>query len=197
MRWFLLLALASCNIYTEDLLLPAPSDPGTDAGSGSWPVLYATGFEPGEPSFQKLSGSGTLSTDPPPGTTARSGTRALTSSALTSDYADRDIRSGCVAIGSGPIAADAWATASTENGENVVWGRIVLVWHDEGCQAEVDVPSYGLDFELPQGEYQLLSFDGEPPDGADGVQLRFEVRRTAGASTQYGWAADDISMRQE
>jgi hypothetical protein len=210
MRWSLALTsfivaytCSCCMIYTEDLLLPAPPDaaPMADAGSDRPPVgaavLYSTSFEAGDPLFELVEGSGDLTTIPPPGTAAQTGERVLSSTVLSSAFEDRDIRSGCVSLGSDdPIAVDAWATAGPNDG-NTIRGRLAVLWYaGPSCEVLIGPAVDGVEVPLPEGTYTLVPLDAEPPETAVAFQLRFDVRDELGASASQLWAADDVEVRQ-
>jgi hypothetical protein len=131
-------AALACQVYTEDLLLPAAAAAGGGgAATGGWPprTLWATSFEDGESAFELTAGAGELVTEPPAGITPRTGDAALSTSIITPDFADLTIISECLPINvTDEVTAAAWGTADPDNGANVIWARVALLWYgDAAC----------------------------------------------------------------
>jgi len=175
-------------------------DGSVDAGFAT--ALYATSFEEGEPEFEKVMGAGTFSTDPPPGTYARTGERVITNSSITTDYDGRVIRSvDCIPLLNDidPVVATAHAQASTANGGNQVRARFKMVWYAaEDCEWPIGIKgTAGPSVVLPQGEYTTLLFDHEPLASATHFRIELEIRDDNGEpNDEDDWAADDVSVSQ-
>jgi hypothetical protein len=193
-----------------DTTSPDTTDQGTPGADNSDPnatvpphaLPYATPFEPGDPTFIKLASAGTLLTDPPSGTFARSGSHVLTTDSLTQSFDGRLMSSAdCIALRNGTDTVDAslFAMASTDNGGNQISARIVLAWFtDSQCQTAAATPeTVGATVDLTEGSYSELAVSTTPPAGASHLELHLEVKDdNGGDNTGDGWCADDALVVQ-
>ena len=165
-------------------------------------ALYQSSFEPGEPQFEKVAGTGVFSTVPPAGTNARTGASVITNSTVTTAYTGRSIQSvDCVPLrtDSSPLMGTIYGEASTNNGGNTVLGRLKMLWFtDSACMTvHATTASAGTGVELPQGSYVEVPFGALPPAGATHFKVRFEVHDDNGApNNEDDWAADDVTLSQ-
>jgi hypothetical protein len=165
-------------------------------------LAYESSFETNDPAFEDVSGVGVFSNTPPPGTTARTGTRVITNSTITTSYTGRAIQSvDCIELlnDTDPLVATIHGEASTVNGGNEISGRIKMLWFtDSGCttpHATTDTAGTGIT--MPEGGYVAIEFNELPPIGATHFIIRFEVRdNNGGFNTQDDWAADDLTVDQ-
>lgn len=197
----LLALLAACQVYTTELLLPAPpADGGSDGAGGSAGselpprTLWATSFEPGEPAFELAAGPGEL-TGAPPGIDPRTGKAALSASVITPDFDFLTIWSGCLPINiSDEVTARAWGIAGPDNGGNAIWLRIVILWHaDTACTSAPETLA-GSSEELPSDSYEEVIAVGSPPPETTALRLRLDVRDEPGEWPGESWAVDDVSL---
>ncbi|HTM23180.1 MAG TPA: lamin tail domain-containing protein [Kofleriaceae bacterium] len=191
------------------------SDQGTPGAANSTPpqLIYATGFEGGDPTWVKAMTSTAFDVNntPPAGTSARTGTQILYSKptpddptkSLTTSFSSRLMgTSDCIALPDGvaPISATAYGTAGTSNGDNVVRGRLLIRWFtDAGCTtSHATAASTGASVVFPQGSYAAVTLEVAPPDAtATHITLVIDAHDTSGATTpEDAWALDDVTIFQ-
>ncbi len=166
------------------------------------PLPYASGFEAGDPAWEnRLTGG--FSNTPPAGTSARSGTRVITTDSVTNAYFGREIQSvDCIALNNDtdPVDLSIWGTASSANGGNLIRARLRVLWFTEQtCTTAHSTPEGGASVgtTLAQGTYGELTASAVPPTGATHFKIRFEVEDTNGVPNDGDdWAADDVSAAQ-
>lgn len=199
----LLIAMAAgalaCQVYTEDLLLPAltAGAGGTSsAAGGGLParVLWSTSFEPGEPAFHLAAGPGEV-TGAPADIEPRTGEAALSTTIITPDFDFLTIRSACLPINiADTITARAWGSASPTNGGNSIWLRIAVLWHDDpGCTPPGAV-LLSNSAQLPAGAWLQATAAAEPPPATAAYRLRLDVRDEPGDWPGESWAVDDVTV---
>ena len=194
----------------RDTTHPDSADRGTPGARNSDPAAfippqtlpYASGFENGDPLWENdLTGG--FSNTPPAGTSARNGTRVITTDSVTTNFTARQVRSvDCIALvnDSDPLNLSIYATASTGNGGNVIRGRLAVLWFvDQTCAtAHATTPvSNASSVIVPQSSYLQLTYGPDPPTGATHFKIWFQVIDTNGTPNNGDdWAADDVSADQ-
>jgi len=177
------------------------SDHGTPGAANTPPPesLYATSFETSDPAFE-LTSTGTFQNDPLANTAARTGTKVIATTTLTTSYGGRHMQSvDCIALldDTDPVAAAGWAVAGTANGGNVLSGRVIILWYSDACTTPAGTPSTtGSGVVLPTS-YTAVAAGATPPAGATHAKIAFEVHDNNGAPNDGdAWAGDDFSILQ-
>jgi hypothetical protein len=183
-----------------------PGADNTDPSAGFVPdtLPYATSFEPGQRAFRLTSSTGAQLNDPPPGTSARTGSHVLSTSDLTAGQLNgRRLQSAdCIALRNGEddLVVDVFAVASSENESSVIRIRHVIEWYtDDRCleqHPDGDGELRGTNFTLSTdyARVRQVVSGGQIPDGATHIRLSLEPHRQSG--TGNGWAADDLTADQ-
>ncbi len=176
---------------------------GGGGGGGSLAMLYATSFEANEPKFEKTYGTGDFSNDPPAGTAAKTGTKVISNSTVTTAYSGRFIQSvDCIALpnDTDPVVATIYGESSNANGTNVVRARIKMLWFTNNICTIAASPAdaNGTGVVLPTSSYTAVDFNAKPSTGATYFKIRFEVKDDNTAPNNYGddWAGDDVLVEQ-
>ena len=194
----------------RDTTHPDSADRGTPGARNSDPAAfipplslpYAYGFEnDNRPWENRLTGG--FSNTPPAGTSARTGTRVVTTDSITTVYAARQIQTvNCITLDNDtdPLNLSIWATASTLNGGNALRGRLRVLWFTEQTCTTAHATAEGgatIGTALPQGSYVELTSSPTPPSGATHFKIRFELVDDNGLPNDGDdWAADDVSASQ-
>lgn len=194
----------------RDTTHPDSLDHGTPGARNSDPAAffpplalpYASSFENGQPVWENNAVTGEFSNTPPAGIAARTGTRVVTTTSISTDPRAREVRSiDCIALDNDtdPLSVSAYATASSGNGGNVVRGRIAILWYvEQSCTtAHANPDDNAPSTILPQGSYVQLTFSPVPPAGATHFKIWVQVFDTNGQPNNGDdWAADDVSATQ-
>jgi len=194
----------------RDTTNPDSADHGTPGARNSDPAAfvppvplpYASGFESGDPVWEnRLTGG--FSSTPPAGTSARNGTRVISTDSITTLYSARQIQSvDCITLNNDtdPVDLSIWATASTANGGNEIRGRLRVLWFTEQTCTTAHATAEGgasVGTDMPQGSYVQLTASATPPAGATHCKVRFELVDNNGLPNDGDdWAADDVSATQ-
>jgi hypothetical protein len=187
------------------------ADQGTPGANNTNPAVaialpYSTGFEIGEPPFENLGPGGFSNTPPagtpPTGTVPTGGVLIATTDTLSTALTGRLLQSShCLTLNddTSTVNASAEAVASTDNGGNVLRGRIKLIWYDNDTCSDPDLgtDTPATSTALTQGTYTTFNFSVAPPTGATHLKVRFEIAdNNAPSNDGDDYAIDDISVTQ-
>jgi hypothetical protein len=196
----------------DDTTHPDSADRGTPGAANTDPdafvpplsLPYGSGFEVGQPAWENDLPNGGFSNTPPPGIPARGGARVITTDSVTTLYTARRVQSvDCIALDndSDPLALSIYARSTSNNGGNLLRGRLRVRWFTEQTctTAHGTTPESGQNtgVTLPQGPYLELTTSPTPPAGASHFKIWFQVNDSNGAPNDGDdWAADDVSASQ-